>query len=405
MKNKIFSLIKVTSLVFLVIFIALVINYAFQYFWISPRYWGGTVTRSNEKVANTTKNFINLYGSEKFAALNPAQIKKDYSALGYNLFLEIRRSNQVVVRTTYAISTILDDPKTHYTIDCAIPGVGESCSILILEDVNSKARDFNANHTNWLKNWFIAPKDNFEDKYNNITWPFFVALSSSSLIATIILGWYFYANKKKRIFREKEEESQKLEEHIIELHQILSNTKEEAETARVELDRLNSDTTTNTQENESEKQRLHERVNELEAEKKEVDEEVLVFIDIRAIERAMRNIIHKKLSQRYPHGNYWDVAIPNDIRERLRDRLTWLKEQDNRKRIDETYFGECRDIIRYNYGLFVGIFGRKDDAMSYFRILINTRNALAHDRENSDLRYIPNAIEWAKRKLEINNDA
>ena len=224
--KKIFSFIKIVLPVLVIsISIAIFFNYEYQKEWVSPRYWDETVARSNARIANTVKNFVYLYGSEKFASLDPAQITKDFSDLGYNLNIILVRNDQIVARTKYyPTSKTINEQEMHYTIDCTAPNTKEKCSIIILEAINTDARNLDKNYNMWLKNWFNAPKTNFEPKYNNITVPFFVILSSTLLVAFIILCWYFYASKKEKILRDKKEENHRLE-------QMLQNEKEKTEEA------------------------------------------------------------------------------------------------------------------------------------------------------------------------------
>jgi len=224
--KKIYKYLKITLPVFfLAVLIAIFFNYAYQKKWVSPRYWDETVARSNKRVADTVNNFIYLYGSQKFAELDSTKIKNDFSDLGYNLNIIILRNDQIVARTRYyPTSKSIDEQQIHYSINCTAPNTNEKCSILILEATAADARNLDKNYIIWLYNWLHEPKTNFEPKFNNITVPFFVILSSTLLIALIILSWYFHASKKEKILRDKKEENDKLE-------QKLQNEKEKAEEA------------------------------------------------------------------------------------------------------------------------------------------------------------------------------
>lgn len=214
MRNKILNLSKILLIALIIpIGSAIFFNYLYQRNWVSPRYWDETVARSNKRVADTMKNFIYLYGPEHFSTLDPAQITRDYSDLGYNLNIIILKNDQIVAKSKYYSSrTPIKNQKMHYDIDCTTSKTDSlKCSIMILEAINADARNINKNYGDWLKNWVINPGANFESKYNNISWPFIVILSSTFLMTIIIFGWYSYANKKKRILWEIDEARKKAE--------------------------------------------------------------------------------------------------------------------------------------------------------------------------------------------------
>ena len=224
-KGKLFNLAQFVFWSFGVILIAAIFNYAYQYYWVSPRYWE-SVGRSNERVALTVRNLIVLYGPEKFALLSPEQIKKDYSNLGYNLNLAVFRDNEIVAHTTfYPMKVPVSAQKMHYSIGCSKSGA-DNCSIMLLEQPNAASRNVFTNYIKWTKNWFVNPRLNFSDKFNNTTWPFVAILFSTTLMALLVFCWYRDAYRKKLKVKELENEVKTKENEVDNLEQEITNREE-----------------------------------------------------------------------------------------------------------------------------------------------------------------------------------
>ncbi|MDO8565839.1 MAG: hypothetical protein Q7S04_01465 [Candidatus Moranbacteria bacterium] len=333
--------------------LAMVATYAYNKFFAWDRYWDGTVVRSNEKVAFTTKYLIGLLGAEKVAKLTQDDIKNNLSNLGYNLFFEIRNGQSLVTSSFASYSSATEE---RYSLPCST-SEKQPCSVTLLEDKGAPARNLNLKFQEWLTS---GVKDPLNQKYDNFTIFFLFFLLSIFPIITSL---------KMR----GEVKELRLRESLIKKSAAL----EEIEKKYYLLDRNNLD------------------------------------VAITKVELKLREKTHEILSKAYGN-NYFelDIAIPKKTKEKIQQEIHERRENT----LEYATIGAYEHIIcsiktlNYpnnpdNYHLFEEIFGKDNGGKTkgFLALLTRIRNLIRHEQpiDNPDLLAGAAAVEWLARSLDI----
>jgi hypothetical protein len=126
------------------------------------------------------------------------------------------------------------------------------------------------------------------------------------------------------------------------------------------------------------------------------------------IEVKLRRVVHDVLRSRFGE-DYWKSAIPGDLQEKIKDRITERNRSKIVSRIDDPsirlQFADLMDlhkIIDKNWDLFKSRLESRESLKTHFLALKNYRNPLSHAREIDVLEQKQGeaAVIWFRRALD-----
>lgn len=125
------------------------------------------------------------------------------------------------------------------------------------------------------------------------------------------------------------------------------------------------------------------------------------------IEVKLRNLLHRVFESRIGAG-YWKTAIPGDVQDNLKKRITERNRSKIVARIDDPLIRlQYADLMDYhkmidkNWGWFTDRFGSREELKSHFLALKNYRNPLSHirDMDPIDQKRGEAAVLWFRKTL------